>query len=176
MNVQRKTVAMKQTLVLFLLGSLLLSSCSKPYTPKELTEEEQTLKKELSAYQDQIKTALAKPGTYVQIAVVDRKTTFPDDDQEYSRVLVLQREQLDLDDFGFSPPGKETSEADEDYIEGFFNDVMFWVDAEGNIIFDDYEQPPGTEMVVEWCVPNVPEKQVSLHFGGNPCLILNLGE
>ncbi|MCA9016236.1 MAG: hypothetical protein KDA77_12970, partial [Planctomycetaceae bacterium] len=115
---------MKQTLVLFLLGSLLLSSCSKPYTPKKLTEEEQTLKKELSAYQDQIKAALAKPGNYLQIAVVDRKTTFPDDDQEYSRVLVLQREHLDLDDFGFSPPGKEASEAETDNIEGFFNDVM----------------------------------------------------
>ncbi|WP_145457268.1 hypothetical protein [Gimesia panareensis] len=165
---------MKALFCSLLLTTLLLSSCSKPYTPKEMTAEEQELKQQLAKYQDQFKAAMQNPETYVLVAVVDRKTTFPDDDQEYTRVLVLQREQLDLDDYGFSPPGKEESEADEDYIEGFFNDVMFWVDAEGNITFDDYEQPPGTEMVVEWCIPNGNYKQVALHFGGNPCTVIDL--
>ncbi|QGQ26108.1 hypothetical protein F1728_27030 [Gimesia benthica] len=167
---------MKPFICFLSLIPLLMCSCTKPYTPKEMTEEEQTLQQELVKYQDQLKAALKNPAAYVQVAVVDRKTTFPDDDQEYTRVLVLQREQLDLDDYGFSPPGKEASEADEDYIEGFFNDVMFWVDNDGKILFDDFEQPPGTEMVVEWCIPNGDYKQVALHYGGNPCLVIDLDQ
>lgn len=95
---------------------------------------------------------------------------------EYSRVLVLHREVLDLDDYGFSLPGKEDSGDEADYVPGFFNDVMFWVDEDANIIFDDYEQPPGTEMVVEWCVSNSAGNKVALHFGGNPCLTIDLSE
>lgn len=167
---------MKLITLSLILGSLLVAGCGKPYTPKELTEEEKTLKEEYSVFKENFKAAFANSKPYVQVAVVDRKTTFPDDDQEYSRVLVMQREQLDLDDYGFSPPGKEDSEADEDYLEGGFNDVMFWIDRDGNVLFDDYDQPPGTIMVVEWCVPNVPGNKVALHFGGNPCLTIDLDQ
>ncbi len=99
-----------------------------------------------------------------------------DDEQEYSRVLVLHREHLDLDDYGFRPPGREEPEAEEDYVQGFFNDLMFWIDRDGNILFDDFEQPPETEMVVEWCVANIPGSKVALHFGGNPCLTIDLDQ
>ena len=156
--------------------AVLLAGCTEPYTPKELTDEEQALQQELSAHTDQLKAAWNNPDDYVQVAVVDRETTFPDEDQTYSRVLVLQREHLDLDDYGFSLPGKEMSEAEEDYVPGFFNDVMFWIDRDGKILFDDFEQPPGTEMVVEWCVANIPGDKVSLHFGGNPCLVIDLSK
>ena len=167
---------MKRLPLSLFLASLLLSGCGKPYTPKEPTAEEMTLKNELSAYTEKFNAAYENSDTYVQVAVVDRTTTFPDDDQDYSRVLVLHREQLDLDDYGFSLPGKEESEADEDYLDGFFNDVMFRIDRDGNILFDDFEQPPGTVMVVEWCVQNVPGGKVSLHFGGNPCLTIKLDQ
>lgn len=139
-----------------------------------MSAEELALKDEYSQFTDDLRRAMAKSGNYVQVAVVDRSITLPDDPQKYCRVLVLHREQLDLDDYGFSVPGKEMSETEDDYLAGFFNDVMFWTDADGNIIFDDYDQPPGTEMVVEWCVPNVPGNKISLHFGGNPCLVLDL--
>lgn len=169
-----KVETVKLLLVGFILGACLLAGCAKPYAPKELTAEERALKKDLSAYTDNFKTAFADSKPYTLVAIVDRSTKFPDDDQEYARVLVLHRQHLDLDDYGFSLPGKEDSEADEDRVDGFFNDVMFWVDREGNILFDDFEQPPGTEMVVEWCVPKVPGNQVSLHFAGNRCLTIDL--
>ena len=140
-----------------------------------MSAEEAAIKDEYSKYSEQLKQAMAKSGDYVQVAVVDRSTTFPDNENEYSRVLVLHREQLDLDDYGFSPIGKESSEADEDYLVGFFSDVMFWTSADGEITIDDYDQPPGTQMVVEWCVKNGQGDKVSLHFGGSPCLVLDLG-
>ena len=154
---------------------VLLIGCGKPYVPKEMSAEQLALKEEYSRFADDLRQAMGESGAYVQVAVVDRSTTFPDEDQEYSKVLVLQREQLDLDDYGFCLPGKEMSESDDDYLGGFFSDVMFWTDSDGQIIFDDYDQPPGTELVVEWFVPNVPGDKVSLHFGGNPCLVLDLG-
>lgn len=127
---------------------------------------------EYAAYSEDLQRAMAESGDYVQVAVIDRETTFPDDDQTYARVLVLMREELDLDDYGLSLPGKE---AEEDWVPGFFNEVLFWTDAKGDIVFDDYGRPPGREMVVEWCVANnVPEGRVSLHFGGNPCLVIDL--
>ncbi len=152
----------------------LLIGCGEAYVPKEPTAEQIELAKSLSQHSDALKAAFQEGEDYVQVAVVDRNTTFPDDEQEYSRVLVLQREELDLDDYGFSPPGKEESELDEDYLPGFFNGVMFWVDSSGQILFDDFDRPPGMEMVVEWCVPNIDGDKVSLHYGGNPCLVIDL--
>ena len=165
---------MKPVLPILVMALSFFAGCGKSYVPQEPSPEEVALQDELSAYKDDLKQALESSGDYVQVAVIDRSATFPDDDQVYSRVLVLHREQLDLDDYGFSLPGKEDSEAEEDYLGGFFNDVMFWVDKNGNILFDDFEQPPGTEMVVEWCVPNVPGDRVSLQFGGHPCLVIEL--
>ena len=167
---------MHRTFYLCLGICAILIGCGKPYVPKEMSAEEIALEDEYSQFADELRRAMAESGDYVQVAVIDRSATFPDDAQEYSRVLVLHREQLDLDDYGFSPPGKEMSESEDDYLDGFFNDVMFWTDSDGKIIFDDYDQPPGTEMVVEWCVPNVPGDKVSLHFGGNPCLVVDLNE
>jgi len=162
---------------LFGLSLLLIActGCGKPYVPKEMSEEEKAHKVELEKFQSDFQKAMNSTGDYVQVVVADPNKTFPDYNNEtYTSVLVLHREQLDLDDYGMSPLGKETSEADEDYIEGFF-DRIFWVDKQGNVIFDDYDQPPGTEMVVEWCVPHDSGNEVSLHFGGNPCITLQLG-
>lgn len=165
---------MYRTLLLISLFAIISCGCGKPYVPKEMSAEDAAIKDEYSKYAAELRRAMGESGNYVQVAVVDRATTFPDDENEYTRVLVLHREQLDLDDYGFSPVGKEASEADEDYLDGFFNDIMFWTNAEGDITIDDYDQPPGTEMVVEWCIKNGPENQVSLHFGGNPCLVIDL--
>lgn len=167
---------MKTPLLVLSLLLISISGCGKPYVPKEMTEEEKTYKVELEKFQSDFQKAMSTSGDYVQIVVADPGKTFPDyDDLTYTSVLVLHREQLDLDDYGLSPPGKEMSEADEDYIEGFF-DRIFWVDKQGNVIFDDYDQPPGTEMVVEWCIPHGSGDEVSLHFGGNPCVTLQLGQ
>lgn len=152
----------------------LFAGCGTSYQPKPLTAEQKELKQQYSGFSGALRRTMEESGDYIQVAVVDRSTTFPDNEQQYTRVLVLHREQLDLDDYGFSPPGKESSESGSDYIEGFFSDVMFWTDNEGNITFDDYDQPPGTQLVVEWCVPTDAGDKVSLHFGGNPCVILDL--
>ena len=75
--------------------------------------------------------------------MLDRNLTFPEADDmpgEYSRVLVLHREVLDLDDYGFSLPGKEDSEDEANYVPGFFNDVMFWIDEDGDGIGSHQEQ------------------------------------
>lgn len=165
--------------VSLLFAFALIAGCGKTgeqknYTPPELTEEEIKTQQELSAYADEFKRAFAASEDYVQVAIVDRATKFPEDDRTYSRVLVLMREQLDLDDFGLSLPGKEQSEERTDRVAGYFNDVMFWVDRDGQVFIDDYDQPPGAEMVVEWCVENVPGNKVSLHYGGNPCVVIDL--
>lgn len=167
---------MKPMTHLFVLLLVLVAGCGETYVAKEPTAEELKIKTSLSPYTDALKTAFQESGDYVQVAVVDRNTTFPDDEQTYSRVLVLQREQIDLDDYGFSPPGKEESDLDEDYLPGFFNEVMFWVDNSGNILFDDFNQPPGTAMVAEWCVPNIEGDKVSLHYSGNLCLVIDLAK
>jgi hypothetical protein len=126
-----------RTLFLAFLFAIFSCGCGKSYVPKEMSAEDAAIKNEYSKYSDQLRRAMGESGDYVQIAVVDRATSFPEDDNEYSRVLVLHREQLDLDDYGFSPVGKERSEADEDYLDGFFNDVMFWTSAAGEITIDD---------------------------------------
>jgi len=86
----------------------------------------------------------------------------------------MQREHLDLDDYGFCLPGKEQSESGDGEVRGGFNGVLFWADQNGNIFFDDVRQPPGTQMVAEWLVENIPGDKVSLHFGGNRCLVIDL--
>lgn len=173
------SVALAVSCVMLLFTGCNKTETSKPYTPKELTAEEAEFKQQLSAYSAQFKTALGKPGDYVQIAILDRHATFPEMDEtpvEYTCVLVLHREVLDLDDYGLSLPGKEASEDEADYIPGFFGELMFWIDKDANIIFDEGEQPPGTDLVVEWCIPNNVGDQVSLHFGGIPCLTIDLSE
>lgn len=164
----------RRHLLAFLL--VLIGGCGETYVAREPTAAELEIKTSLAPYQDALTAAFQQSGDYVQVAVLDRNTTFPDDAQTYSRVLVLQREHLDLDDYSFSPPGKEESDLDEDYLPGFFNEVMFWVDSTGKILFDDFDQPPGTAMVVEWCVPNIEGDQVSLHYSGNPCLVIDLAK
>lgn len=173
-----KSVARWMLVVMF----CAVSGCDRGGPPeatvrREPNAAELELTKQLEPHLDQIKAALAESGDYVQIAVIDRN--YPIEMEEgkpeaYSRVLILHREVLDLDDYGFSPPGKETSEAEADSIVAFFGDLLFFVDKDARIILEDGPQPPGTTMVVEWCVPNSAGDEVSLHFGGNPCLILDM--
>lgn len=144
------------------------------YVPEAPTHEEQELIDAYSKFSGAIRDAISRGGDYEQVAIVDRNTVFPDDDQRYTRVLVLHREVLDLDDYGFSVPGRESSENDEDQISGFYNDVMFWAADDGKLIVDESRQPPGTYLVAEWCVPNNAGERVSLHYGGIPCLELDL--
>ena len=158
---------------------VIFSGCGEPYTPKELSGDEKALKTQLSVHAEteKFKSAFSESGGYVQVAVLDRHLTFPAENDmpgEYSRVLILHREQLDLDDYGFSLPGKEESVEEADCVPGFFNEVMFCVDKDGNMVFDDHEQPQGTELVVEWCVSNAAGDKVALHFGGIPCVTLDL--
>ena len=168
--------ALLPTLLLFALGCGKASVVSEPYVPPEPTEEDLALIEEYSIFRDAILNALEQDGDYVQVAVVDRETSYPDDDETYTRVLVLQREVLDLDDYGFSPPGRESSEEDVDYIQGFSSEVMFWVDDEGSLVVDYMREPPGMHLITEWCVPNSAGEEVSLHFGGLPCLTLQLND
>ncbi len=162
----------------------IVSGCDQGGPPEAAVRREQNaaeleLTKQLEPHLARIKAALGESGDYVQIAVIDRN--YPIEIEEgkpevYSRVLVLHREVLDLDDYGFSPPGKEASENPADSIAGFFGDLLFFVDKDARIILEDGPQPPGTTMVVEWCVPKSAGDEVSLHFGGNPCLVLDLRE
>ena len=161
-------------LVLFVIGCGKALPVPQSYVAPEPTEEDRELIEEYSVFRDAILDALGRDGDYVQIAVVDRETSYPDDDETYTRVLILQREVLDLDDYGFSPPGRESSEEDADFIEGFSTEVMFWVDKEGAFVVDYTREPPGMHLVTEWCVPNSAGEKVSLHFGGSPCLTLQL--
>lgn len=151
----------------------MFAGCENKYAPKKLSEKQKEIKSDLVIYTDNLKNAFASSSDYIQVAIIKRSTKFPDDKQTYSKVLVLQNEQLDLDDYGFSLPGKEASESEKDQLNGFF-DIMFWVNKDGEIFFDDFEQPPGCKMVVEWCVPNVTGNKVSLHYGGEPCLTIDL--
>ena len=148
---------------------------SEPYAAPERTAEEEALAQELAAYRSDFQRAMQKSsGDYAMVAVLDRGYTFADDPDsgKYTRMLILHREQLDLDDYAFSRPGQEASEEGQlDTVLGW----MFWITESGEIIFDDFQQPPDTEMVVEWFVESgAPE--ASLHFGGNPCLTVDLAE
>jgi hypothetical protein len=154
-----------------------LAGCgpSKPYSAPERTAEEEELAQELSAYRSDFQRVIQdSSGDYALVAILDRDYTFGDDPDsgQFTRMLILHREQLDLDDYAFSRPGQEASEEGQlDTVLGW----MFWITESGDIIFDDFEQPPGTEMVVEWFVEHgVPA--ASLHFGGNPCLSVDLSE
>jgi hypothetical protein len=158
-----------------ILASLCGCGTSEPYSPPERTAEEEELAAELSAYREDFQRAMRESSAdYSLVAILDRDYTFEEqpDWGKFVRLLVLHREQLDLDDYAFSRPGQEASE--DGHLETVLG-WMFWITETGEIIFDDFEQPPDTEMVVEWYVQNdVPE--ASLHFGGNPCLTVKLSE
>jgi hypothetical protein len=148
---------------------------SEPYAPVEPDEEQKKLAAELAPLREKFKAAHASGEDYVLVAVLDRNYKFEEFPEwgELTRILIAHREVRDLDDYGFSLPVKEASE-DEGQLEGVLGEY-FWIDKDGNILFDDMNEPPGAVMVVEWFVPaGVPE--ATLHFGGNPCLTMRLAE
>ena len=155
--------------------ALSFSGCKaqKPYVPVEPTAEQLELKKKLAPLRDKFAKAFASSGDYVLVDVLDRERKFPDMlEGTFTQLLILHREQLDLDDYNFSKPGKETAE--DDQLETVLGEY-FWINKDGEIVFDDMNQPPGTEMVVEWFVKSG-SPDVSLHFGGNPCLKIRLND
>jgi hypothetical protein len=152
---------------------LLVQGCSRaPYTPVEPTAEQLQLKEKLAPLREEFKRAYSTDGDYAFVAVLDRDRKFDwmDKPESFTQLLILHREQLDLDDYHFSQPGKEASE--DGQIETVLGE-FFWVSKEGEILFDESNQPPETEMVVEWFVPSG-VAEAALHFGGNPCLTVPL--
>ena len=69
--------------VLFVAG---LAGCGETYEPKPLTAEEEELKQQYSPFKDALSRAMGQAGDYVQVAVVDRSTTLPEDEREHTRM------------------------------------------------------------------------------------------
>jgi hypothetical protein len=159
---------------IFCLAAILGCGRSEPYTPVQPDEEQKKLAAELAPIREKFKQAHASGDDYSLVAVLQRDYKFEEFPEwgELTRLLIAHREQLDLDDYSFSRPGQETS--DDGQLETVLGEY-FWIDKDGQILFDDFDQPPGTVMVVEWFVQSV-EPEATLHFGGNPCLTVKLAE
>ena len=176
----------KFSLISLLLAAIFLTACdsdkqqievktSQPEIVKEnLSDEQLKIKKEYSKFKTDFSKAMNTKGHYVQIAVKNRQQIFKN--EEYSAVLILVRDLADLDDFAFSLPGKEASEKESDYVDAVLNEeAIFWVDIEGNIYFDD-KHKFNKHLVVEWWISNKAGDKVSMHFGGDHCLNIDLSK
>jgi hypothetical protein len=157
-------------------GLLVVSGCgrSEPYIPVEPDEDQKKLAAELAPLREKFQQAHAGGEDYSLVAVLQRNYKFADFPEwgELTRFLVAHREVLDLDDYGFILPGKEAS--DDGQLEAVLGEY-FWIDKDGQILFDDMNEPPGAVMVVEWFLP-AGVTEATMHFGGNPCLTVRWDE
>ncbi|HYF51948.1 MAG TPA: hypothetical protein VEJ63_21245 [Planctomycetota bacterium] len=107
---------------------------------------------------------------YVLGAIIDRKYPNSDGKKPRIRLVIIHREQLDLDDYGFVAIQKDDKVEEIDTCLG----ESYWLKSTGEVVCDN-ERPRGTYLLVEWIIPSGHDV-VTLQFGGIECLKIDLSK